>query len=118
MSEAGVGHASEAEGREFAAGLRTLLGWLQAADVGGNEVAVLVREVLGAAGDEHSVVTRQLPPFEHVNLQTALDSWSAAGDRQVQVRGIALPPHYGGISLQQLVSGDALPPLRLCAPNV
>ena len=64
----------------------------------------------------HSVVTRELPPFEHVNLQTAIDAWSAHAGRTVEVRGIALPPHYGGLSLQQLVAGEALPPLRLTAP--
>ena len=32
------------------------------------------------------------------------------------MRGIALPPHYGGLSLQQLVAGEGLPPLRLTAP--
>ena len=118
MSQAEVGRASEQEAREFAAGLRSLLTWLQAPDAEANEVAALVREVLGEAGEAQSVVTRQLPPFEHVNLQTALDRWSAAEGRAVQVRGIALPPHFGGISLQQLVSGEALPPLRLSAPGV
>jgi hypothetical protein len=34
----------------------------------------------------------------------------------VEVRGIALPPHCGGLSLQQLVAGEDLPPLRLAAP--
>jgi hypothetical protein len=34
----------------------------------------------------------------------------------VEVRGIAMPPNYGGLSLQQLVAGEALPPLRLTAP--
>ena len=34
----------------------------------------------------------------------------------MEVRGIALPPHYGGLSLQLLVAGEALPPLRLTAP--
>ena len=34
----------------------------------------------------------------------------------MEVRGIALPPHYGGLSLQQLVAGESLPPLRLTAP--
>jgi hypothetical protein len=29
-----------------------------------------------------------------------------------------MPPHYGGIMLQQLVSGEGLPPLRLSAPGV
>jgi hypothetical protein len=95
------------------------LAWLHATEGGArNEVASLVRDVLGEAGDEHSVVTRRLPPFEHVNLQTALDAWSTAGGRRVEVRGIAMPPHYGGIMLQQLVSGEALPPLRLSAPGV
>ena len=64
----------------------------------------------------HFVVTRELPPFEHVNLQTAADAWSAAAGRTVEVHGIALPPHYGGLSLQQLIAGEALPPLRLTAP--
>ena len=27
-------------------------------------------------------------------------------ERAVEVRGIAMPPHYGGLSLQQLVGGD------------
>src|SRR5262249_48144880 len=56
------------------------------------------------------------PPFEHVNLQTAVDAWSARAGRTVGVRGIAMPPHYGGLTLQQLVAGEALPPLRLTAP--
>jgi len=29
------------------------------------------------------------------------------------VRGITIPPHHGDISLQQLVAGESLPPLRL-----
>jgi DNA polymerase III delta prime subunit len=62
------------------------------------------------------VVTRDLPPFEHVNVQTAIDAWSARAGRVAEVRGIAMPPHYGGLSLQQLVGGDGLPPIRLTAP--
>jgi len=62
------------------------------------------------------VVSRELPAFEHVNLQTALDAWSAQPGRAVEVRGIAMPPHYGGLSLQQLVAGEGMPPLRLTAP--
>ena len=79
-------------------------------------MSALVRDFLGPDGAHHSVVTRELPPFEHVNLQTAIDAWSARAGRTVEVRGIALPPHYGGLSLQQLVAGEALPPLRLTAP--
>jgi DNA polymerase III delta prime subunit len=79
-------------------------------------VIALVRDYLGADGAQHSVVTRDLPPFEHVNLQTAIDAWSARAGRTVEVHGIALPPHFGGLSLQQLVAGESLPPLRLTAP--
>jgi hypothetical protein len=119
MTLAGAGGASEDEARAFARAFHALLAWLHATEGGSrNEVAALVKDVLGEAGDEHSVVTRRLPPFEHVNLQTALDAWSTAAGRRVEIRGIAMPPHYGGIMLQQLVSGEALPPMRLSAPGV
>ena len=45
-----------------------------------------------------------------------LDAWSARAGRTVEVHGIALPPHYGGLTLQQLIAGESLPPLRLTAP--
>jgi ATPase family associated with various cellular activities (AAA) len=109
--------ASENDVREFAAAFRGFLDWVHAsAPQERNEVSALVREFLGPDGTHHSVVTRDLPPFEHVNLQTALDAWSARAGRTVEVRGIAMPPHHGGLSLQQLVAGEALPPLRLTAP--
>jgi hypothetical protein len=109
--------APDHEAREFAAAFRQFLDWIHS-DVTGddNEVVALVRDYLGADGMQHSVVTRDLPPFEHVNLQTAIDAWSARAGRAVEVRGIALPPHFGGLSLQQLVAGESLPPLRLTAP--
>jgi hypothetical protein len=103
--------------REFATAFRRFLDWVQGPDSAkADEVSALVRDSLGPDGVQHSVVTRELPPFEHVNLQTALDAWSAREGRAVQVRGIALPPHYGNVSLQQLVAGEGLPPLRLTAP--
>ena len=105
------------EAREFAGAFREFLDWIHSPATGeDNEVAALVRDYLGADGMQHSVVTRDLPPFEHVNLQTAIDAWSARAGRTVEVRGIALPPHFGGLSLQQLVAGESLPPLRLTAP--
>ena len=105
------------EAREFAAAFRGFLDWVHStAAQEGNEVSALVREFLGVEGTRHSVVTRELPPFEHVNLQTALNAWSARRGRTAEVRGIAMPPHFGGLSLQQLVAGEALPPLRLTAP--
>ena len=109
--------APDREAREFAAAFRQFLDWIHGPSTGeDNEVVALVRDYLGADGAQHSVVTRELPPFEHVNLQTAIDAWSARAGRTVEVRGIALPPHFGSVSLQQLVAGESLPPLRLTAP--
>jgi len=107
------------QAREFAAAFREFLEWIHSPAAGagdGNEVSALVRDFLGPDGAHHSVVTRELPRFEHVNLQTAINTWSARAGRTVEVRGIAMPPHYGGLSLQQLVGGDGLPPIRLTAP--
>jgi hypothetical protein len=108
----------EQQVREFAVALRKCLDWVSSnAGLGDhNEVSALVRDFLTEDGARHSVVSRDLPPFEHVNLQTAVNHWSARPGRTVEVRGIALPPHHGGLTLQQLVAGEALPPLRLTAP--
>ncbi len=76
---------------------------------------MLVTAFLGEHGASQSVVTRELPPFEHVNLQTALNAWTR-GERDVIVEGFATSPDYGTVSLQQLISGEALPPLRRTAP--
>jgi len=109
--------APDDQARDFATAFRGFLDWVHSTAVREeNEVSALVRDFLGSAGAQHSVVTRELPTFEHVNLQTAIDAWSAREGRSVEVRGIALPPHHGGLSLQQLVAGEALPPLRLTAP--
>ena len=105
------------QAREFAAAFRGFLDWVHSmAGREDNEVSVLARDWLGAEGSHQSVVARDLPPFEHVNLQTAVDAWSARTGRTVEVRGIAMPPNYGGLSLQQLVAGEGMPPLRLTAP--
>ena len=111
--------APDHQAREFATAFRGFLEWIHSSAAGAgdeNEVSALVRDFLGPDGTHHSVVTRDLPPFEHVNLQTAIDTWSTRAGRAVEVRGIAIPRHYGGVSLQQLVGGDGLPPLRLTAP--
>jgi hypothetical protein len=81
-----------------------------------NEVAALVVDFLGEGAADKSVLTRTLPPFEHVNLQTALDAWSHEPGRQVEVRGFSVPPHHNSVSLQQLITGNGMPPLRLSAP--
>lgn len=112
--------ASEQESREFAAAFQSFLGWVQTAGGTGaeNEVVALVRDHLGADRVGRSVVSRGLPAFEQVNLQVALDAWSSGDGRTVQVQGVTTPPHYSGLTLQQLVTGDGLPPVRLSAPEL
>lgn len=110
---------SEQDAREFAAAFRSFLDWVcsdrnDARDR--NEVVAVVQDFLGADGQALSVVSRQLPVFDHVNLQTALDAWAAESGRSVAVHGITIPPHHGSVNLQQLVTGEGIPPLRLSAP--
>ena len=110
---------SQDEVRSFAAAFRSFLEWLhsdQSDASNRNEVVEVIGNFLGAEGQARSVVTRALPVFEHVNLQTALEAWSAEPGRSVTVHGITIPPHHGSVSLQQLVTGEAIPPLRLSAP--
>ena len=112
--------APEAEARAFAASFRSFLEWIHASERGGerNEVAVLVADFLGPDGAGHSVVSRELPPFEHVNLQTAVNAWSALPGRTVEVSGVLLPPHHM-LQFQQIVSAESLPDgLRLIAPTL
>jgi hypothetical protein len=110
--------ASESEAREFAAAFQSFLEWVHsdAWDSERNEVAALVTDHLGEGAIEQSVVTRSLPPFEHVNLQTAFDAWSREPGRRVMTQGISIPPHHGPITLQQLLTGRGISPLRLSAP--
>jgi hypothetical protein len=110
-------HLFEDEAREFALAFRGFLDWVHAtAPRERNEVSALVRDFLGPDGTRHSVVGRRLPAFEHVNLQTAIDAWSVRPGRTAAIQGIAMPPHHGDLSLQQLVAGEGLPSLRLTAP--
>jgi hypothetical protein len=111
--------ASDPEAREFATAFLSFLRWVHSEDAAlrqRNEVAALVGDFLGEGASDHSVVTRSLPVFEHVNLQTALDAWSRERGREVVVWGITIPPHHGTVNLQQLVTGEGMPPLRLSAP--
>ena len=108
--------APDQQAREFAAAFRGFLEWIHTSFGEQNEVSALVRGFLDSDAAGYSVVSRELAPFEHVNLQTALNAWSAGAGRTVEVHGIALPPHYGDITLQQLIAGESLPPLRLTAP--
>ena len=66
--------------RSFADAFRGLLEWVSHGAPGStsdNEVVALVREHLGEDGRAASVVGRDVPLFEQVNLQVALDAWTA-----------------------------------------
>ena len=108
--------APDEQAREFAAAFRRFLDWLHSSFGEENEVSALVRGFLASGGAGHSVVSRDLAPFEQVNLQTALNAWSAGAGRTVEVHGIALPSQYGDVTLQELIAGESLPPMRLTAP--
>ncbi|MGN6246045.1 MAG: AAA family ATPase [Motilibacteraceae bacterium] len=103
---------------EFARAFRRFLEWVHQnqADDSTAELASLISEHLGPDDVERSVVTAELPPFEHVNLQVALNAWMIEPGRTVQVHGISVPAHHGGWGLQQLLAQHALPPLRLSSP--
>jgi len=110
--------APEAEARAFAVSFRSFLDWIHQGDRESGErnpVAALTADFLGPEAAAHSVVSRELPPFEHVNLQTAIDAWSARDGRAVDVQGVLLPQHFR-LELQEIVSGESLPRIRLTAP--
>ena len=73
---------------------------------------------LGERRRTTSVVVREVPPFEQVNLQVALDAWIAAPGREVAVHGLALNEQYGPTGLQDIVHGEVNGPLGLSAPDV
>ena len=106
---------------QLGASVAELLSWLH--DVAprsgrGNEVVELVAAHLGEARRTTSVVVRDVPPFEQVNLQVALDAWIAAPGREVAVHGLALNEQYGPTGLQDIVHGEVNGPLQLSAPDV
>ncbi len=109
----------EFEPEQFGAAFQDFLRWAQEEFVGGrgpSEVSALIGGFLAPDAAEHSVVTQVLAAFEHVNLQTALDAWSAEPGREVTVHGISLPPHHGPVGLQQLMSDQGMHHVRLSAP--
>jgi hypothetical protein len=110
----------ESEARELAASVRAFLEWVHGDAHGSkrNEVAALVIDFLGAERAGRSVVSRSLPPFEHVNLQTALDAWTREPGREVVLHGLMYPPNHGELTLQEIVSGEVYGPLRLSAPSL
>jgi hypothetical protein len=104
---------------QFGAAFHEFVRWVQEEFAGSgerSEVSVLITEFLGPDALEESVVTKALPAFEHVNLQTTLDAWCAEPGRAVSVHGISLPPHHGPVELQQLMMAEGMRHVRLSAP--
>jgi hypothetical protein len=106
------------EARAFAGAFRSFLEWVHEDHEGRR--SPLVALVQGHLGDrvEESVLGVELPVFEQVNLQAALDVWTVAAGRTVATHGVAIPPHYQPPSLQNLVHGEGLGPVRLSAPDL
>jgi hypothetical protein len=106
------------QARATARSLKRFFDWalVNLGDAERNPVVALVNDFLGDRGEAHSVVSRRLASFEHVNLQAALDAWMAEPGRTVEVHGVILPPHFGTVGLQQLIAGEPLPPIHLAAP--
>jgi hypothetical protein len=102
----------------FGAAFSEFLSWTQEFAGSGqrSEVSGLIRGFLDPEALERSVVTKVLPPFEHVNLQAALDAWCHEPGREVSVHGLSLPPHHGPVGLQQLLMSEGMRHVRLSAP--
>ena len=106
-----VAGATDDEAREFAQSYMKFMEWIHSehfARQDRNPVVALVQDFLGEAGRAHSVVARNLPEFEHVNLQTALNHWLSEDGRTAAVHGIAVPPHYDRIRLHHLIGGEGI----------
>jgi hypothetical protein len=112
--------ADDDEARAFAETFRRFLEWVHddSGSTGSNEVVDLLQAHLGPEGRAASVLTRDLPVFDHVNLQVALDAWSAEPGRTVTVHGVARPPHFGPLDLSMLLHGTHLAQVRLAAPDL
>ncbi|MGZ4595465.1 MAG: AAA family ATPase [Actinomycetes bacterium] len=112
--------ADAEEAREFGRAFLSFLSWVHETDgrAAQNEVVQRVRSFLGEDRLRHSVVARELPPFDHVNLQVALNHWMAGAGRHVEVEGVTVPPHFAAPTLQQLIHGEGMPPVRLSAPGL
>ncbi len=107
--------------RSFAESFRGLLEWVHSGSPDSspdNEVVAVVRAHLGETGRAASVVGRDVPLFEQVNLQVALDAWTVEPGRTVRVQGVALPENWGPVGLQDLVHGTVGAPIRLSAPDL
>ena len=57
-------------------------------------------------GVRHRIQPR---PNRAGQLQVAIEAWLAESGRDHVVHGLALPPHYGGVTLHQLLHSEGMP---------
>jgi len=107
--------------KAFATSITAFLQWAQESagrPAGVQGMVDLLTAHLGTERAALSVVSQSLPGYEQVNLQTALNAWIAESGRHVTVHGVSVPPHWSGLTLQQVLGGEGLPPIRLSAPQL
>ncbi|KQS58417.1 hypothetical protein ASG36_10075 [Geodermatophilus sp. Leaf369] len=107
----------------FARQVQEFLTWVHETGSSRRDGAVTGRLLahLGRSADEETrppVVARELPPFEQVNLQLALEAWVQAEGRSVEVLGWSVPLHHQSPDLGQLLTGENLPYLRPGVPEL
>ena len=103
--------------RELATNANRFMKWVHqngAATESRTEIQRMLQQRLGD-GAAQSVVSRDLPLMEQVNLQVALDAWMKQDGRTVDVHGIFVPKHYGSADLTGLITGTGSP-VQLVAP--
>ncbi|HCQ18978.1 MAG TPA: hypothetical protein DIU42_07140, partial [Dermacoccus sp.] len=107
----------DARMQQLASDISALVEWANVrehADDERDKVRRLLEDWLGEGAAE-SVIGRDLPGMELVNLQVAINTWSVSPGRTVDVRGVYVPRNYGGADLMSLMSGHGAP-ARLVAP--
>ena len=65
--------------------------------------ATMLTRHLGVSADGLPVAEQQWPPYEHVNVQAALDAWLAEPGREHHVVGIAGLRHHGPVGIADLL---------------
>ena len=89
--------------KAFATSITAFLQWAQESagrPAGVQGMVDLLNAHLGTERAALSVVSQNLPGYEQVNLQTALNAWIAESGRRVTVHGVSVPPHWSGLTLQ------------------
>lgn len=68
--------------------------------------ATVIREHLGVPVQSLPLVEERWPAYEHVNVQTALNLWTADGSREVDTVGMSNYRHRGPFGLSDLLGND------------